>query len=443
MSAVFGLLFVLLYACAGLAAARWLDRASPTLGPIGVSGLAYGIGISITGVSQLALSAFGVPTQWMVPTILAIASLGATAVVTRRKPTESAPASNSLPRRRRLLVACGVPVLIGVVAAAGTPFQSDGSSIWGPKAREMARAGATEMPSLHEAERLGIHRAYPLLVPALLAPVFDVSPQDAAAGPKLVLAAANVAVIFLLGSVVLRQAPQARLLVLVVCLAPVLTGLNPRESPAIGGHVDGVLAHLVLVHVYLTRCLLPQRRWLAPCILAGVVGAAVGSAKLEGAVIVLVVLASEVLAHGMSRRVVLSFAITVLGWLPSIVIAAGVVNEGIGFDLRHLVDLEVLRARWPTVVLGLADLMLDASSFLLLPCVLILWTWGGRVSPERRQFFLIALAILLFLLVSYFCTAMNAGRHMHTSAHRLLWQWLPALTLLAALVPRTATPRTS
>jgi hypothetical protein len=144
------------------------------------------------------------------------------------------------------------------------------------------------------------------------------------------------------------------------------------------------------------------------------------------------------------RATLAAVGVSLLLAAPSVLIRSGVAEEPPGFLLACLTDPSVLRARSVPVAAGLAGLVLDVSSFGLLPLLLLGWrvapragagaraVAGSRAESRRLRAFalLLLLGMLGLMLASYLTTTMHASRHMHTSAHRLLWHVLPALTWL-------------
>jgi len=323
--------------------------------------------------------------------------------------------------------------LLGTGAAAGTPFRSDGSKFWAPKARELARFGAREAPSLHDPLRLGVHREYPLLVPALLAPVFAASPPDATSGAKLVLAALQLALLGSLTTLLRREGAAGLLLLAAVGSVPLLVRLDVRESLVAGGYADGADA-LFLLGLVACVARLRESGGRGTLVAGALFAGALASCKLEGAVELLVVLGAwAICGPRRSRLLPLVLGALVLT-LPTLVLRAGVAADEPGFRLEHLLDGQALLARLPPVALGIARLLLDASCFGLLLLLLAL-----RLAQPGQGFARwLALGAVALLLASYLATTMDAARHMQTSAHRLAWHWLPALALLLAVAPARA-----
>lgn len=421
MSLVAGAAFVALLVAAGWWPARallpWLAGGSR----VGRLALACACGAALTGLVQTGLGAAGMPAGWLAPCVLAALSLAAGARV--RLPHAPEP-----PLPRALAALLLLVALLGTGAAVGTPFRSDGSKFWAPRARELARVGASEAPSLHDPLRLGVHREYPLLVPSLMAPVFAVSPPDATSGPKLVLAALQLSLLGLLAALLRRPEGGGLLLLAAVASAPLLLQLDVRESLAVGGYADGADALFLLGVVACAARLREagtERGTLAGgALLAG----ALLSTKQEGAVELLILLGAWTLC-GPRRAGILPLALgaAVLA-LPTFLLRAGVAADEPGFQPGQLLDVSVLQARLAPVAAGSARLLGDATCFGLAPLLVAL-----RLAQPGRGFARwLALGALALLLVSYLATTMHSARHMQTSAHRLAWHWLPALAVLAA-----------
>jgi hypothetical protein len=328
-----------------------------------------------------------------------------------------------------------VVALAGAGAAVGTPFRSDGSKFWAPRARELARTAASEAPSLHDPARLGVHRDYPLLAPSLLAPVFAASPADAMAGPKLVLAGLQLALLGCLATLLRRRGEQGALLLAAAGAAPLLASLDVRESAVAGGYADGAVALFLLLVVACVERLRAEggARTAAG---AALLGAALATTKLEGGIELLVVLGAWALCgprRGMPFAVAAGAALLLA---PTLVLRAGVAAGEPGFEPARLADGGDLAARGLPVAAGILRLAGEASCLGLLPALLL-----ARMARPGQGFARLLLAgAVLLLAVSYLATNMHAVRHLQTSAHRLAWHWLPALALLAA-APRAGADR--
>jgi hypothetical protein len=410
-----------------LVAAGWwpMRRLLPWLagrGLVGRLSVACACGAAATGLLQVALGATGVAAGWLAAALLAIASLAAGLRVRVEAPPDA-----PLPRVVAALLL--LVALVGTGASVGTPFRSDGSKFWAPKARELARVGASAAPSLHDPTRLAVHREYPLLVPSLLAPAFAASPPDATAGPKLVLAALQLALLGVAAALLRRRGAGGVLLLAAVVAAPLLVSLDVRESAAAGGYADGADALLLLLVV---ACVDRLRRGADGGALAGAAlfGAALLSCKLEGAVELGLVLVAWLLCGPRRAGAVAVAAAALLLASPSFVIRAGVAPDEPGFAAAHLPDGSNLVARGLPVAAGVGGLLTDASCLGLLPALLL-----ARLARGRSRFaWLLVGGAAAFLFASYLCTTMDALRHIQTSEHRLAWHWLPALALLAAPV---------
>ncbi len=480
MSLVVGLVCV----AAWVAAGWWpmLALAETVAGPrwYGRVAWACALGAASVGLVQVLLSACGLASGPLAPCALAALSL----IMCRwRRPVNgargrAAPTKQeaSLPRWLAVLLA-GV-ALISLSVGTGTPFRSDGSKFWAPKARELSLVSAREAPSLHDPVRLGVHREYPLLVPALLAPVFALSPPDATAGPKLALGALGLALLGVLSVLLMRCGTRGRVLLAVFATLPLLTSADVRESAAVAGFVDGADALFLLLLVVAVEQLresaapagavragpgavaahggpdvLPAAgagsRAGAGVALAGLAGAALVSTKLEGAVEAGLVFGAAFLVGSRRGALLVAGGVALLLALPTAAIAAGVTPDASGFSLARLAEVTLWQARLLPVLTGLLGLLVDVSSFGLLPLLLVLLvlckgdasagSWAAidaatRLAARRRRVLglLLAGGALGFVLVSYLSTNMQAERHVDTSAHRLLWHWLPAITWLVA-----------
>ena len=440
MSLLVGAAVVLLLVAAGWWPMRRLGAGIAGPGLVERAALALALGAAATGLAQVLVSACGRPATAWVPAGLAALSL----LLCRLAPAPEWPAADELPATplpRLLMLLLVLVALVSVGAAVGTPFSADGVRIWAAKARDLAASGASEAPSLHDPDRFGVHRRYPLLVPALLAPVFAWSGPEAAAGPKLVLAALNLALLGVASGLLRRRGPLGLALLAALAAAPLLAGLEVRESAVSGGYADSTDAlFLLLVVAGLLRLRSAGQPGRTVAFLA-LAGAALISTKLEGAVELLVVLTAALLAGGPRVRVLAAAALALLLAAPTFVIQAGVVGGESGFDPALLRDGPALVARALPVAAGLAGAALDASSFALLPLLLIavlLRRTPAPAAPAQREARALALwmlaGALAFMAVAYLTTGMIPSRHIHTSAHRLVWHWLPALTLLAAQV---------
>jgi len=452
---------------AALAGPRWYGRVA----------LACALGAAITGLVQVLLSACGIAAGAVVPCALAALSLLCHRRGRARQPIVEATPGGVVALRQQIepgLPAWLAALLVGVAlvslaAAAGTPFRSDGSKFWAPKARELSQVGAREAPSLHDPARLGVHRGYPLLVPVLLAPVFALSPPDATAGPKFALGALGLALLGVLAVLLPRCGTRGFVLLAAFAAMPLLTSLDVRESAAASGFVDGVDALFLLLLVVAVERLresqeqhgtaragsgagaaaLVDLRADSGLALAALAGAALASTKLEGAVEAVIVFGAA-WAVGPRRGALLAAGgAALLLAVPTLVIAAGVTPAEPGFSLARLADPALWQARLLPVLTGLLGLLVDVSSFGLLPLLLVVLACGRdgasaaapvtadtacRHAARRRQLLglLLGGGALTFVLVSYLSTNMQAERHIDTSAHRLLWHWLPAVTWLVA-----------
>jgi hypothetical protein len=410
-----------------IAAGWWPSRALlPWLGGRGLAGrlaAACACGAAATGLLQVALGACGFAAGWLAPAVLAAISF-----VAGLRVRIEATADPPLPRGLAALLL--LVAIVGTTAAAGTPFRSDGSKFWGPKARELARVGARDAPSLHDPSLLAVHREYPLLVPSLLAPVFAASPPDATSGPKLVLASLQLAMLGVLTTLLRRRGSGGLLLLAAVTAAPLLVSLDIRESAVAGGYVDGAEALLLLLVV---AC--ADRARVAEDVggLAGVAlfGGALLSCKLEGSVELGLVLAAWWLCGPRRAPALAAGAAALLLAVPTFVLRAGiaaVAADEPSFFAARFVEPASLAARGLPVAASVGGLLVEASCLGLLPLLVL-----ARLARGGSRFaWLLAAGAAAFLVASYLTTSMDALRHVQTSAHRLAWHWLPALVLLAA-----------
>lgn len=405
-----------------LAGARWWARAS----------WALGLGAVLVGLVGVLLSWLGMAAHAATPAGLAALSLLGCLIM--RSPRPPLPAEKPLPRA--LVALLLVVAVVGTSASVGSPFRSDGSKFWAPRARDLGLSGAADAPALHDPERLAHHREYPLLVPVLLAPVFAATPQDATVGPKLLLASLHLALLGIISALLAREGRRGRWLLVAFATMPMLLSVDVRESVVAGGFVDGVVALFLLMLVAAVQRLrlgLGDRRGVA---LAALLGAALISTKLEGGVEFLI-LATAWLMVGPRRAPAFGvLAVAALLALPTLLIRAGVAADPPAFELSHLTDGDVLTARLLPVAAGLGGQLLNVSAFGFAPLALALAWLGARVAQRARTRAWLGWMLLgacAFLVVSYLATNMQAARHIHTSAHRLIWHWLPATTWLLAV----------
>ena len=437
MSLAVGALFTLLLVLAGWWPMRRL-AGEWTAALLERAALALALGAAVTGLLQLAVSAAGAPCTALVPAAAAALSL----LLCRLAPGPAPAPPRAAPLPGLLVLLLVVVALASVGAAVGTPFSADGVRIWSAKARDLALDGATSAPSLHDPARFGVHRNYPLLVPALLAPSFAWSGPEAAAGPKLVLAALHLALLGVACSLLRRAGPRGLAALAAFAALPFLCSLEVRESAVAGGYADSTDAlFLLLVVAGLQRLGADERPGRAVALVA-LAGGALVSTKLEGGVELLVAVVAALLAGLPRARVLPAAALAVLLAAPTFVIQAGVAGDEAAFDPAGLLDPAVLAARALPVASGLAGLAIDASSFALLPLLLLAWLLPAAPAAARTRAFALWLlaGALLFLAAAYLTTGMIPGRHIYTSAHRLAWHWLPALAVLAARLAPVASP---
>jgi hypothetical protein len=437
MSLAVGAVFVVLLVLAGWWPMRRLaaEWAGPSLAER--AAVAAALGAAVTGLCQLLASACGLPATTGVPAALALLSL----LLCRLAPGRPVTAAPALPLPPLLVVLLVVVALVSVGAAVGTPFSADGVRIWAAKSRDLVLNGASDAPSLHDPDRFGVHRRYPLLLPALLAPAFAWSGPDAAAGPKLVLAALNLAIVGVASALLRRSGPRGLDLLAALATVPILAGLEVRESAVSGGYADSTDALFLLLVVVGLQRLREAERPARQALLAALAGAALLSTKLEGGFELAIAVTAALIVGGRRLWVLGSAAFALLLATPTFVIQSGVVPGDEGFELAMLLDPAVLVARAAPVATGLAGLAIDASSFALLPLLLLAWLLprvpSSAPAPTaqravRALSLWIVAGALGFLVLAYLSTWMVPGRHIYTSAHRLAWHWLPALTWLVA-----------
>lgn len=421
--------------CSLLAGWGPMRRLAPRdLGALGRCAWSAAAGAALVGLVQILLGAFGVPASGVVPVALAVAST-LWALAQRRAHRASLVDVPPLPRWVVVVFALVVVTSSGV--AVGLPFTSDGSKFWAPRAREMVEFGASEMPTLHDEDRVGFHRRYPLLVPAVMAPAFAHSPQDAMSGPKLSLHLFTIALLAFVTDRLGRGGVRSRALLVALLAMPTWTLLKVRESAVAAGYVDAVVAlWLVLIVDEILRDGASRRS-------VGVMAAFAGAAwatKYEGIVTVTVALLAWVLASPATwRRAVAVVAGAAVLALPTVVIQQGSVEDASIVDLSLLLDVDMLVGRSVPVLAGFFARLLDVSAFGFLPLLLVAWlpaawsTRAGGAFPRRLSLWLV-LGVFGWFTMIYLVTTMNVGRHVYTSGHRLLLQWLPAVALVAAAV---------
>ncbi|MCB9896510.1 MAG: hypothetical protein H6825_00775 [Planctomycetes bacterium] len=408
-------------------------------------GLALALGAAATGFVQLVLSLLGLATGWFASGVLAVASLALVAARVGssddgRSPRPRAEAEVVTRARRLDRLVIGVVLVVACVscfAGVGTPFRADGGKFWAPRARELAVHPVAEAPSLVDADAIGFHRDYPLLVPLLLAPVFERSPPDATSGPKLVLAGFACALLLLAGSLLLREGPAGRLLLLAFGTLPAWTSLDVRESLVAGGYVDVPLALFLLVLVDAVDRVRRGVCCAGDVVLAAIAAGALVATKLEGAAELVIVLVAWMLAG--PRRGLVGWIVggAALLAVPTLLLRGVALSSPPIADPGLLLDGGALLARSLPLLAGLAAIAFDASVFGLLPLLLVAVAWRAR--PALGRFVpLLVLGMLAFMACVYLATTMHLGRHLLTSAHRLAFHGLPALCVLVARGARLA-----
>ncbi len=395
--------------------------------------IALCLGAAIVGLVQIALSACGMPLGFTAPLILAAISV----VLCRVAPATETLEQSAVPAMPRLL-ACGLltVALLGSLEAVGSPFRSDAMKFWMPKSRALATSGVTESPLFMEAGRLSFHRDYPLLVPSLLAPVFGVTALDAAAGPKMVLHSLQLALLGLAAFLLCRAGSRGRWLLALLVATPMFLRLEQRESMTTTGFVEAVPALFLLLLVAGVDRLRKGEGNGADLIVAILAAGALGAAKLEGQVAVLLVLGTWLLVGPQGRPAAFRVGVGALFLLgPTLWIQGQVASEVPAFRPGDLLDVEHLVTRGIPVAAGLFERFLDGSALGLLPLLLVGWAIADAKREGMRQHafsLVLVLGVAAFLMSVYLATTMHPGRHIHTSAHRLIFQWLPAFAFLIA-----------
>lgn len=445
MSLAYGALAVALLAAAGWWPMRRFAACVAGDGWAGRIGASLALGAVVTGIAQLVLALLGFAAGWWTPCVLAAVSCG---LAVRRVGLRAGAHANDAhdavraqyderiahadaPRSRAIAVVLLVVALASAGAGVGLPFKADGSKFWGPRARDLSATGVAQAPSMVDAERMGFHRDYPVLVPLLMAPVFASSPQDAAAGPKLVLQGLAWALLLLSAALLLREGVPGRMLLLALGTLPAWTSLDVRESLVAGGFADVTIALFLLLLIDAADRL---RRGTAPASLLVVAILAAGglvSTKLEGAVHVALVCGAWFLAGPLRARAPWLLTGAALLAVPTLVLRGMALSGPSIADLTLLVDGNVLVARAVPLAAGFVELAGDASVFGLFPLLLAGLAWRGRRRLDAFTW-LFVLGMAAFLIVVYLSTTMHLGRHLLTSAHRLAFQCAPALALLVA-----------
>lgn len=429
MSLAWGALLLLLQACVGWLPARLL---MPVERGLLRAAAAVALGGAITGLVQVALSAVGVPSLSISVVVLAVGSL----LLARLGAWRPAVMQAAPPFPRALLAVIVAVALVSSAVAWGHPFKGDGGKFWGPRARELSRDAAVSAPALHDELRLAFHREYPLLVPALLAPAFAHSSQDAHAGPKLLLHGFTLSLLLLGAAQVARAGARGPLLALLLVSVPAFTSLDLRESAVAGGYMDAVAALYLLLVVGAVQRMRASEPGLGAAALLALSGAALVGTKLEGAVELLIILVAWALCGPRRRALLPACAALAVLVVPGAWLQWGVIADPSGTDLSLL---SAWGSRLPKLLLGLGAALIDVSALGLLPLALLLSCLQQRGQRDSRQGLwplsfgaTLALGLLAFLTLVYLTTLMALDRHLYTSLHRLLLHWLPAFALLAA-----------
>ena len=458
MSLALGLALLALHVAAGWGPAR---RLLPEERGLGRWAGALALGSALVGLVQVALSVAGWPVSAVGVVVIAALSLGVDALVQRRARTVAAAphdthdthgdAASPVPSERlpRWLLALLLAVCVfSTAVAVGSPFQGDGAKFWGARGKELAAEPASVAGALHDPERLAFHRSYPLLLPALMAPAFALSPQDASTGPKLVLHGLTLALLVLATLWLGRRGATGQLLAALLLAMPTFTALDVRESAVVGGYADGADALFLLLLVHAVSRL----RRGGGAAGAGGAGVAVGAwglallsggallgTKLEGGVELLILAAAWLLCGPRRARLVPVLAGAALLAAPGFWLRVHVAADPPGVQLALLWEEP---ARWVSVLVGLARVPLDVSVLGLLPLALLVLAARARAAlpggaPRDGPWPLsfgatLVLGLVAFLALVYATTSMQVDRHVLTSAHRLVLHWMPAFCLLAA-----------
>ncbi len=427
-----------LVVCMVLAGWGPMRRFAPRdLGWLGRFGWSAAVGAALTGQVQILLGLLGVAATAGVPIGLAVVSTG-WALSQRAAHRASLVEVEPLPVWVR--AAFALVVVASTSVSAGLPFTSDGTKFWAPRAREMVEHAAIEMPTLHDEARVGFHRRYPLLVPAVMAPAFEHSPQDAMVGPKLTLQIFTIALLAFLTDRLGRTGPRGRALLVALLAMPTWSLVKVRESAVAAGYVDAVIA---LWLVLIVDAVLARDRSGRTLASMAFFAAAAWATKFEGIVTVAVLLIAWLLSRPRDFRAIVTVLVgaAVLA-VPTVIIQQSSIADAPIGDIGLLANLDVLAGRSVPVVAGFVGRLLDITAFGFLPLLLVAWlpaAWFARVRPSdtafaRRLSIWLVLGVLGWFASIYLVTTMNVTRHIYTSGHRLLLQWLPALTLTAAVI---------
>lgn len=438
MSLAVGMAVLLLLLATGWWPSAVLGARTVCPGRVGRCSLALTLGAAITGLVQITLSLAGLATGMSTCVVLAALSLLALRLAPARSARAAADPAAELTAAAdpagglgaALAVWLLAVVIVSSIVSVGLPFSGDGSKFWAPKARDLAHHPALSAPSLSDETQLGFHRGYPLLVPALMAPAFGLSPADASAGAKLVLHGLGLALLGLIASLLSATGAHGRWVAAAVLAMPMMMVPAVRESLGAGGYVDGVCALFLLLVVDVVDRLRRGAALSGDALLAVLVGAALVSTKLEGSVELAIVLIAWLLAgptRGRSTLLLLAGVAVLV--IPTLWLRSALPSDPAITNPALLWQSDVLLARAVPVLAGLGGLLIDTSALGLGPLTVL----GCALSRRPRWGFgtLLLLGSLAFLVLVYMSTTMHVGRHMHTSLHRLALHWLPAFALLA------------
>ena len=226
-------------------------------------GLAYGLGLAVTGILDATLALVGIAIGLPQLGLLALASL---LVGLLRRRRLSPVAQDALQVPSSTLLAAGVAAittaLIALAAAAYTVtplLKWDGWAIWGTKAQALYDFGSATGPLFTSAAYQGIQQSYPLLLPALEAT--DYRAMGAADGSVIHLQLLLFAVAFAgsLFGLLWRRVPSelVALAVLAILAAP------PVLQELAWNYADVPLAFAVALGVVaLARWLIDDEPWL-------------------------------------------------------------------------------------------------------------------------------------------------------------------------------------
>jgi Dolichyl-phosphate-mannose-protein mannosyltransferase len=252
--------------CVGLGVVLALGLADTSRAFAARLGLAYGLGLAVTGIldatSAIARVPIGLPE-------LAVLALGSLLVgLLRRSQRTSTDPQAAEPRTGSTILALGIAAITaGLLAVAAgayavTPLaQWDGWAIWGTKAQALYDFGSANGPLFTSPAYQGIQQSYPLLLPALEAT--DYRAMGAVDGSVIHLQLLLFAVAFAgsLFGLLWRRVPSeltALCVLAILAASPVLgqLGSNYADIPLAFEIALGVVA--------LARWLTDDEPWLLP-----------------------------------------------------------------------------------------------------------------------------------------------------------------------------------